>query len=140
MVRHIDRGFLTDSAQYRHAEQFWHDLWKQIVEKGNVESLWQTPWLGAPLADGNPIFSAVAPTLKRGVHVIQHEPASNEIELVWWLDKFGEEGFEPVIDQLVISCALSREAAAEAHELLWRWVIRGQIDRPNPVQSGETQV
>ena len=59
------------------------------------------------------MFSAVSAELRRGVHVNQHAPTSADVELVWWLDRFGEEGIDEVVDQLVISCALSREAAEQ---------------------------
>jgi hypothetical protein len=128
MVQHIDRDFLTDPRQYRHAEQYWAELWSRVVSKSGAAERWQHPWLGAPLGDGNPMFSAVSPDLRRGVHVIQHAPTSDDVELVWWLDRFGEEGIDEVVDQLVISCALSREAAEQASELIGSWITRGQVE------------
>jgi hypothetical protein len=50
-------------------------------------------------------------------------PTSEDLEIVWWQDKFGEEGVDAVIDQLVISCALSSESAAQARELMRGWAI-----------------
>lgn len=128
MVQHIDRDFLKNTQQYQHAERYWEDLWERLVAQTGAAEKWEHPWLGAPLRDGDPIFSAVSSTLGRGVHVIQHEPTSDGLELVWWLDKFGEEGIDPMIEQLVISCALSQEAAAKAYELIWSWVTRGKIE------------
>jgi hypothetical protein len=128
MVRHIDRDFLTNRRQYRHAEKFWRDLWERLVAGAGVAGTWQQPWLGTPLRDGDPMFRAVSHDLGRGVRVIQHEPTSNDLELVWWLDRFGEEGIDPVIEQLVISCALSKQAADQAQQLLWSWVTRGQVE------------
>jgi hypothetical protein len=128
MVQHIDKAFLTDPKQYRHAEQYWEELWDRLVTRAGVAEKWQHPWLGAPLRDGNPMFSAVSAALRRGVHVIQHAPTSEDLELVWWLDRFGEEGIDEVVDQLVISCALSRESADQAYELMWSWVTRGKIE------------
>jgi hypothetical protein len=127
MVQHIDKDFLTDDKQYRDAEQYWEELWRRLVAQAGVADQWQHPWLGAPLCDGNPIFSAVSAELRRGVHVIQHAPTSEDVELVWWLDRFGEEEIE-MVEQLVISCALSREAAEQAHELMWSWVTRGKVE------------
>lgn len=128
MVQHIDKEFLTDPRQYRHAEQYWEQLWKRLVSQAGAAEKWQHPWLGAPLRDGNPMFSAVSAELRRGVHVNQHAPTSADVELVWWLDRFGEEGIDAVVDQLVISCALSREAAEQAYELMESWVTRGKFE------------
>jgi hypothetical protein len=128
MVQHIDRDFLTDQEQYRHAEQYWEELWRRLLNRAGVAEKWQHPWLGTPLSDGNPMFSAVSTELRRGVHVIQHAPTSDDVELVWWLDRFGEEGIDEVVDQLVISCALSREAAEQAEELMWPWITRGKVE------------
>jgi hypothetical protein len=130
MVQHISRDFLTDPKQYRQAEQYWEDLWKRLLSRAGVAEKWQHPWLGAPLRDGNPMFSAVSAELHRGVHVIQHAPTSEDVELVWWLDQFGEEGIDEVVDQLVISCALSSEAAERASELIWSWVTQGKVEAP----------
>jgi hypothetical protein len=128
MVQHIDKDFLTDQEQYRHAEQYWEELWRRLVSRAGVTEKWQHPWLGAPLGDGNPMFSAVSAELHRGVHVIQHAPTSEDVELVWWLDRFGEEGIDEMVDQLVVSCALSREAAEQAEELMWSWITRGKVE------------
>src|SRR5213082_579483 len=57
-----------------------------------------------------------------------HRPTSADGELVWWLDRFGEEGIDTVVDQLVISCALSGEAAQQAYELMASWVTRGKVE------------
>ena len=135
MVKLIDECFLTNPQQYRHAEQFWLGLWNEIVQEAGVSNLWQTPWLGTPLRDGNPIFSAVSPSLRRGVSIIQHASTASEMELAAWLDKFGELGVDEVIDELVISCALSEEAAEQAQRLLAEWVRHGQIQTSDAAAS-----
>src|SRR6516225_2922711 len=114
MVRHIAADFLANRRQYQRAERYWRDLWEGLVGETGAADQWRSPWLAAPLADGDPIFSAVSSVRARGVHVIQHAPTSDALELETWVDQFGEEGRDDVIDQLVISCALSDEAAAEA--------------------------
>lgn len=128
MVQHIDSDFLTDHEQYRHAEQYWEELWRRLMSQAGPGEKWQHPWLGAPVRDGNPMFSAMSAELRRGVHVIQHAPTAEDVELVWWRDRFGEEGLDEVVDQLVISCALSREAAEQASALMWSWVTQGKVE------------
>ena len=127
MVQHLYSNFLSDPREYELSEKFWQDLWKDLVKTADLKE-WKSPWLGAPLRDGNPIFSALSHSRGRAVHVIQHAPTSEHMELVWWLDKFGEEREERIIDQLVISCALSREAATQAQKLIRSWVTQGKIE------------
>jgi hypothetical protein len=127
MVRHIGASFLKDEQQYQHPERHWLELWDRLVRETGVSQDWQIPWLAAPLRDGDPIFSAVAPRLHRGVHIIQHEPTSNALELEAWVDCFGEEGVDEVIDQLVIACTLSEKASARAEQLLRSWVVAREL-------------
>src|SRR5881396_1945353 len=103
MVQHLYSNFLSDPREYARAEKFWQDLWEDLIRAAGVTE-WESPWLGAPLRDGNPIFSAISHSRGRGVHVIQHAPTSEDVELVWWLDKFGEERIDQIVYQLVISC------------------------------------
>ena len=132
MVQHLHRNFLTDAGEYARSEKYWQDLWEKLLREVSVSQEWRSPWLGAPLRDGNPIFSAVSDDLRRGVHVIQHAPTSENFELVWWPDKFGEEGIDNVAYQLVISCALSAEAADHARNLMRAWVTCGNIVYEDP--------
>jgi hypothetical protein len=127
MVRHIAADFLTDQRQYHLAERYWRELWDRLVAEQGVAEQWRSPWLGAPLRDGDPMFSAVSTGLRRGVHVIQHGPTSEAMELQAWVDRFGEEGKDDVIEQLVISCALSEEAAARAGQVMRSWVVAGEL-------------
>ncbi len=136
MVQHLFKDFLKDPQGYKKAERYWEELWQKIACETEVSSKWQYPWLGAPLRDGNPMFSAVSSELGLGVHIIQHEPTSEQVELEWWLDKFGEEGIDQIIQQLVICCALSRESSSQAADLMRSWVIRGKIDFSTPTENG----
>ncbi len=128
MVQHLYPNFLTDARVYALSEELWDNLWKEVMRVEGLARDWKSPWLGTPLADGDPIFSAVSQAQRRGVHVIQHAPTSDNVEIVSWQDKFGEEGVDEIIDQLVIACTLSREATAQARELLQSWVVRGTLE------------
>jgi hypothetical protein len=135
MMQHLYSRFLSDFRGYELSEKFWQDLWKDLVKAADLTE-WKSPWLGAPLRDGKPMLSAVSSSLGRAVHVIQHAPTSEQLELVWWLDKFGEQGDERIIDQLVIACALSREAASQARSLVRSWATRGQIESTSKKGGG----
>jgi hypothetical protein len=130
MVQHIDKDFLKNPQRYSHAQDYWSKLWERLVLDAGAAGQWRQPWLGAPPRNGDPIFSAVSPAQGRGVRVIQHEPTSHQLEIVWWTEQFGEEGIDEVVSQLVISCALSAEAAKLAYDLLLSWVTQGTVQSP----------
>jgi hypothetical protein len=137
MVRHITADFLTNPRQYQRAERYWRELWDRLGRETGVAEQWRTPWLATPLRDGDPIFSAVSTALRRGVHIIQHAPTCDAVELEAWVDRFGEQDKDEVIEQLVISCALSEEAAAVAQQLVHRWLIAGELLDAGNEASGD---
>src|SRR5438128_2276394 len=100
MIHHIHEDFLKGPQQYKQAVRYWRDLWERLVIEAGVADKWRHPWLAAPLQDGDPIFSAVSDSERRGVRVIQHAPTSDEVELVWWTDQFGEKGIDEIVTQL----------------------------------------
>ncbi len=131
MVQHLCKSFLTDAAEYESAQARWRQLWERLVVTEKREAEWQVPWFvpefvnGTPMRDGNPIFSAVSPTLRRGVRIIQHEPTTDQLELDYWLDTFGSD---ETISELVISCALSDQAEQRASNLIRAWITDGRVD------------
>jgi hypothetical protein len=133
MVQHLYPNFLTDAHEYKLAQKFWNDLWKDLTKEVGVAKDWKSPWLAAPLPDGDPIFSAISQAQRRGVHVIQHAPTSDEVEIVSWQDRFGDDDEDEAIDQLVISCALSQESAARARALIRAWVRGEVIEASSPI-------
>ncbi len=123
---HLYSNFLKDLQQYRLSESYWETLWQQISNTDRGKYGWTGPWLstGAPaILDGNPIFSAWSPLLRRGLRVIQHEPTTSNPELIAYLDTVGGTALDPEsVKELVISCALSKTAAGEALSLMRAWV------------------
>ncbi len=134
-VKHLFSNFLEDVSEYERAKDYWLQLWRQIDERHGRRRGWRQPWFssgtmadGEELHDGNPIFSAYSPVTGRGIRVIQHPPASSELEFDYWLDTFGGKLGEPgVIRELVISLRLSDEAARRALELLAEWCSTGKV-------------
>jgi hypothetical protein len=124
MVEHLYPNFLHDQSVYADVEQFWINLWERI--DATVRDGWQTPWfepLPPSISEGNPIFSAVSPSLKRGIRVLQSEPTEKGLEFMAYPDTFGGSIFDPsTIHELVISCALSDEADRIARSLIVRWI------------------
>jgi hypothetical protein len=126
MVTHMFPNFLEDEQVYREVESYWAHLWEQIDANSRVANGWHQPWfqpLPPSIGQGNPIFSAVSPRLRRGIRIIQAEPTEKELEFVAYPDTFGGPVFDPhAIHELVISCALSDAAAWVAFSLMSRWV------------------
>ena len=122
-----------DPADYNRAEALWKHHWEELREHVKNRDDWTTPWLSASFADGtpcrdaNPIFSAVSSLHRRGIRVIQLQPSADPRELNFWIDTFDEGGPNP-IDELVISCALTRGTLIDAMNLMGQWVDEGQID------------
>jgi hypothetical protein len=126
MLEHLYPDFLKDERVYLDVERYWVGLWEQIDANTRALKGWQQPWfqpLPPSISEGNPIFSAVSPLLRRGIRVIQSEPTEKGLELFAYPDTFGGPVFDPnSIHELVISCALSDAAARVALSLMNRWV------------------
>lgn len=125
MINHLYRDFLVNGDEYHNAEAYWIRRWNELI-KNDPDTDWSYPWIstGAPdLLDGNPIFSAVSLSKRRGVRIIQHEPTSEKVEIQAWPDLVGGKFSDPdAIRELVISCALSDAAAELALAMIRPWV------------------
>jgi hypothetical protein len=126
MVNHLYSNFLSDDREYRLSEEHWVRLWEQVDPPGRARFGWHQPWfqpLPRSLGEGNPIFSAVSPMLRRGIRVIQHAPTEPGLEIQAWPDCFGGSSSDPDrIEELVISCALSDQASEVVLSLMEPWV------------------
>ena len=126
MAEHLFPNFLKDEQVYLDAERHWIELWDQVDTNTRVSNGWTQPWfqpLPPSISEGNPIFSAVPPRLRRGIRIIQSAPTDKGLEFVAYLDTFGGSVLDPdAIHELVISCALSDEAASVALSLIGPWV------------------
>jgi hypothetical protein len=135
MVKSLFPNFLKDPTEYRQAETLWRERWDELVRRVGQERSWVTPWLtttfadGTPFADGNPVFSAIAPDRRLGVRVIQVEP-SEERELSVWTDTFAEGGPEAV-NELVIACALTPQTLVDCLALMERWITKEEVGSPD---------
>lgn len=127
--------FLSDPREYGQAESLWQQRWQDLLRRVGQEGQWQTPWLdtafanGTPCRDGNPIFSAVCPSRRLAVRVIQLELADDANEIHVWNDTFAE-GSPEAVEELVISCVLTEPTLQEAMELMRQWIAAGKISQP----------
>src|SRR5579883_2961268 len=111
--------FLENSETYERATLYWRTLWENVRSAVNGDQAWHSPWLTNPDRDGNPIFTAVCPTLRRGVRIIQEiPPAAGETDLDWWVDDFADENGGSAVRELVISCCPSQENIGPVEGLL----------------------
>jgi len=126
MLTHLFPNFLHDERIYAQAESFWVDLWNRVDGLDRHRNGWRQPWfqpLPPDVGEGNPIFSAVSPVLRRGIRILQSEPTEKGVEYFAYPDTFGGAVFVPgVISEWVISCALSDEAAHYALSQIRQWV------------------
>ena len=129
MVTHRFLTFLEDRSEYTRATDYWVELWERVDPLRRLLDGWKSPWLSTSFGDGsldmdgNPIFSAFSPSLRKGVRIIQYPPTSNRIEFDFWQDTFGGPRTDPeAIRELVIACALSDEAADLALAAMRDWV------------------
>jgi len=131
MIDHLYSDFLKDPKQYYLSEDYWQRLWQNICYQDRSRFGWQQPWfqpLQPRLGQGNPIFSAFSPLLRRGIRVIQHEPTRQTLEIQAWPDSFGGPITDPEsIKELVIACALSDLAVGVAMDLMQPWVANRPI-------------
>lgn len=131
MVKHLFPNFLQDETVYAQVERFWIDLWQGIDPDVRARQGWCHPWfepLPPSISEGNPIFSAVSPSLRRGVRILQYEPTEKGVEFFAYLDTFGGTIYDPdAIHELVISCALSDAAATLATSHIRRWIANMSI-------------
>jgi len=131
VVLHPD--FLHDPSKYALAASLWQSEWSQLVLSAGVEHEWDSPWLkttfanGTPFLDGNPIFSAVSRTMRRGIRVIQQEPDGAEEGLLFWVDTFAR-GQPDAVKELVITCVLTSEILHKIVALMKQWVRHGEIE------------
>src|SRR4051794_36191604 len=98
MLNHLFANFLNDVQEYRASEGFWEALWLRTDPSMLGQYGWSYPWISTgsrDCLDGNPIFSAFSPALRRGVRIIQHEPTTQRIEIQAWPDFVGGSYYDP---------------------------------------------
>ena len=139
---YVHADFLESGPAYEEARRFWRSLWEEA--QSPHASDWQTPWLAEPVAalqDGNPIFTAWSPPLRRGVRIVQR-PASRDVpDLGYWLDMFGGDGHEPdAVEELVVNCSPAVELVPRLRSLLSRWMsgapVSASIEADQVLQTG----
>lgn len=111
--------FLEDISSYQAAADFWQAKLDPLFRElglNKQDYLNTTMVNGAPLQDGNPIYQAYFPGLKKAVRIIQEEPLLSA-DFGSWVNE--TEVDEEEVAELVIRLVLTEEnverAIAEIH-------------------------
>ena len=128
------KNFLEDRKQYAESERLWAETWSAAIKRLGQQRRWKVPWFepkfgnGEPMADGNPIFTAVDRSRRITVRIIQMPPdTERETDFVFWTDTFGK-GDPEELDELVIACVLSDDTLAQATDLMTKWAKNGTLE------------
>lgn len=114
--------FLEDISSYQAAADFWQaklDPLFQELGLNKQDYLNTTMVNGVALQDGNPIFQAYFPELKKAVRIIQEEPLL-PADFSSWVNV--TEVDEEEMEELVISLVLTEENVERARETISAWL------------------
>lgn len=116
--------FLEDITSYQAASDFWQAKLDPLFRElglSKQDYLNTTMVNGVALQDGNPIYQAYFPELKKAVRIIQEEPLL-PADFGSWVNV--TEVDEEVVVELVISLVLTEENVERAREEIQEWVNR----------------
>ena len=115
--------FLEDITSYQAAADFWQaklDPLFQELGLNKQDYLNTTMVNGVALQDGNPIFQAYFPELKKAVRIIQEEPLL-PADFGSWVNV--TEVDEEEVEELVIGLVLTEENVERAREEIKAWLL-----------------
>ena len=114
--------FLEDISSYQAATDFWQAKLDPLFRElglSKQDYLNTTMVNGAPLQDGNPIYQAYFPELKKAVRIIQEEPLL-PADFGSWVNVTEVE--EEEVEELVIGLVLTEENLERAGEEIRAWL------------------
>jgi hypothetical protein len=137
MARVRNPDFGTNPLSYEASVGEWEQLWNSMDRFARDLDGWTAPWLDTSMRDGNPIFSAWSPTLRRAIRIIQHGEADT---FAVWRNTFAK-GSAGAVDELVINCALTDDHVDRARELVAAWLEhRSEVARARPRPSLDVEL
>lgn len=115
-------AFLEDKRVYHLAYLFWKTFFERLTRTAKLEYITYLSTEGDQ--DGNPIFHAYLPALKRALRIIQADPdeAEEEVDVKAWLDEVQPAPNTPVVPELVIDMVLSEGAKQVGQRIIQAWV------------------
>lgn len=114
--------FLEDILSYQAAADFWQTKFNPLFQELGLQKqdyLNTTMVNGVSLLDGNPIYQAYFPDLKKAVRIIQEEPIL-PADYGSWVNV--TEVDEEEVEELVISLVLTEENVERAWEEIRAWM------------------
>jgi hypothetical protein len=124
--KYLFSNFLEDKKVFNLAEAYWRRIVSGISGEKKIpfqSYLNHFDSEGKKEYDANPIYDAIFPTLSKALRIIQDTPEKDTSDITVWIDKFEPDEDVPVVHELVIALALSRETAEVARRLLRQWII-----------------
>lgn len=120
--------FLEDTLSYQAAAEFWQTKFDPLFKELGLQKqdyLHTTMVNGVSLHDGNPIYQAYFPELKKAVRIIQEEPIL-PADYGSWVNRTEVEDED--IEELVISLVLTGENVARAEKEIQGWFVGLKAD------------
>lgn len=114
--------FLEDISSYQASADFWQSKFDPLFQELGLEKqnyLNTTMVNGTPLQDGNPIYQAYFPKLKKAVRIIQEEPIL-PADYGSWVNR--TEVDDEDIEELVISLVLTEENVERTEQEIQTWI------------------
>ena len=118
----LNPDFLEDISSYQAAADFWQAKLDPLFRElglSKQDYLNTTMVNGVALQDGNPIFQAYFPELKKAVRIIQEEPLLPS-DFGSWVNV--TEVDEEEVAELVISLVLTKENVERAGKEIMAWL------------------
>lgn len=126
------KDFLDNKRVYNLAEASWRRLLNSLLKDLGYT---HTPYLnnlvnGKKEYDGNPIFNAYIPEIKRAIRIIQVSPQEEGNDISAWIDDIElkqKSRRTKKTKELVLDIKLSHKAKSIASDLIKEW-IQKQVD------------
>ena len=125
------KDFLDNKRVYNLAQASWRRLLNSLLKDFGYT---HAPYLndlvdGKKEYDGNPIFNAYIPEIKRAIRIIQVSPQEEGEDISAWIDdiELKQKSRTKKTKELVLDIKLSKEARSIATEIIKEW-IQKQID------------
>lgn len=120
--------FLENKRVYNLAQGAWKRLLNKVLKDFGYT---YTPYLnelqnGKKEYDGNPIFNAYIPEIKRAIRIIQVSPKEEGDDISAWVDDIALSQSKHT-KELVLDLKLSKKAKKIAEKLIGEW-INQQLD------------
>jgi len=122
MAQVLYQNFLENKKIYNLAQAAWGRVMNSLLKDLNYT---YSPYLndrqsGKKEYDGNPIFNAYIPEIKRAVRIIQVSPEEEGEDISGWIDSIQLKNKDT--KELVLDLKLTKEAKRQARELISAWI------------------